>query len=41
MDINAYSENVAKSSGGVTTIFGGEFGLENLSELGIAGEKGL
>jgi hypothetical protein len=39
MDINAYSENVGKSSEGETTIFGGEFGLGKLSEPDKVGEK--
>jgi hypothetical protein len=32
MDINVYSENVRKSSGSETTIFGGEFELGKLSK---------
>jgi hypothetical protein len=37
MNINAYSENVAKSFGAETTIFGGEFGLEKFFEPGVGG----
>jgi hypothetical protein len=37
IDINAYSDNVAKSSGAKPIIFGGEFGLEKFSEPGGGG----